>query len=276
MPNDRVRAKIAENRKFIGNDDDFFREPESDIQTDQQLKLPQPPLSKEPMGGERTDLPRDFSSLRRESDILLLINRRQSRRVYTDGELDLLSLSYLLWTTQGVKSIRGNRYATLRTVPSGGARHEFETYLFVRKAGGLRPGVHHYLPLSHQLEFIGETGDWREKVAEALEGQKWAAEANVIFFWSCVPYRSEWRYSFMAHRIILVDAGYVSQNLYLACESLGLGTCAIGAFDPRVCNGLLGLDGVEEFTILCSPVGTVSEEDKGKELDFYAFLKQSE
>ena len=276
MSNYRVNAKIAANRKFAAYDEEFFQEPEADIQTDQQLKLPQPPLVKDPMGGERTSLPRDFSALPRENDILLLINRRQSRRVYSDETMDLLSLPYLLWTTQGIKSIRGNNYATLRTVPSGGARHEFETYLLVRKVEGLRQGIYHYLPMTHQLECVGEAGQWTETVASTLEGQKWAAEANVVFFWTCVPYRSEWRYSYMAHRIILVDAGYVSQNLYLACESLGLGTCAIGAFDPKACNRMLGIDGTEEFTILCSPVGTVSEKDKEKELDFYAFLKQSE
>ncbi len=35
--------------------------------------------------------------------------------------------------------MRSRAYATLRTVPSGGARHAFETYLVVRYVEGLRP-----------------------------------------------------------------------------------------------------------------------------------------
>lgn len=190
--------------------------------------------------------------------------------------MSLLDLAYLLWTTQGVKSIRGNNYATLRTVPSGGARHEFETYLLVNDIEGLESGIYHFLPLTFQIEKISEIPEWNTQVETALSGQKWATKANVIFFWSCVPYRSEWRYSYFAHRVILMDIGYVSQNLYLACESIGLGTCAIGAFDPGYCNQLLMLDGEEEFPILCSPVGTVSEQDQKKEDDFYAFLKKQE
>ena len=44
--------------------------------------------------------------------------------------LSLAELSYLLWCTQGVKETKGQA-ATLRTVPSAGARHAFETYLLV-------------------------------------------------------------------------------------------------------------------------------------------------
>jgi SagB-type dehydrogenase family enzyme len=190
--------------------------------------------------------------------------------------MSLLQLSYLLWTTQGIKNIRGKNYATIRTVPCGGARHEFETYLIVKKIESLKPGMYHYLPMTHQIEFLNEIPDQDTKVGEALYDQRWAASANVIFFWSVVPYRFEWRYSYFRPGIIMVDAGYISENLYLACESLSLGTCAIGAFDRKICDELFGLDGKEEFTVLANPVGTVSAADKTKEQAFYAFLKQEE
>lgn len=276
MSNESVRNKIMLNRKFIKFDEDFFNEPEADIQTDQQQKLPQPPLCKEPMSKQQFHLPRNFNDLKICGDFLSIINLRKSHRVYTEEQISLLELAYLLWATQGVKSIRGNNYATLRTVPSGGARHEFETYLLVKNVKGLEQGVYHFLPLSFELEKIAEVEEWNEQITNALEGQKWAVKANVIFFWSCIPYRSEWRYSYFAHRVILMDIGYVSQNLYLACESIGLGTCAIGAFEPKLSNQLLCLDGDDEFPILCSPVGAISDEDKEKEEDFYAFLKESE
>ena len=276
MPNDPVKNKIAMNRKFVKYAEDFFLEAESDILTDQQQQLPQPSLCKEPMTNHPLDLPNDFQSLPIEQDFLSIVNRRKSHRVYTEEPMNLLSLAYLLWATQGIKSIRGNNYATLRTVPAGGARHEFETYLLVKNIEGLETGIYHFLPLNFQIERISDIPEWEKQIEEALVGQKWATKANVIFFWSCVPYRSEWRYSFFAHRVILMDIGYVSQNLYLACESIGLGTCAIGAFDPVVSTKLLCLDGEEEFPILCSPVGTVSESNRQKEDDFYAFLKKQE
>jgi len=52
-----------------------------------------------------------------------------------------------------------------------------------------------------------------------------------------------------------------------------LGTCAIGAFNKERCDRLFNLDGEEEFTILVSPVGSVSIDNDALEKDFYAFLK---
>jgi hypothetical protein len=56
------------------------------------------------------------------------ISQRESRRKYTSEPLKLEELSFLLWATQGVKSVDTNKVWTRRTVPSGGSRHPFETY----------------------------------------------------------------------------------------------------------------------------------------------------
>ncbi len=47
------------------------------------------------------------------------------------------------------------------------------------------------------------------------------------------------------------------QNLYLACESINAGTCAIGAYSQDKMDQLLGVDGKEEFTIYVAPVGKI-------------------
>jgi len=266
-----IKEKVLEGRELLK-----FNDFGIDVLTDQQQKLKQPPLVKEKMTEHQIDLPVEFKQLNISTDLLQVFNQRQSHRVYTKEKMTLLQLSYLLWTTQGIKSIRGNNYATLRTVPSGGARHEFETYLIIKNVEGLKEGAYHYLPISHQIEFLSSNEDIDQKLADALSGQNWSNAANVVFFWSVIPYRSEWRYSFFAHRIVLVDIGHVCQNLYIAAESIGLGTCAIGAFERLLCDALFGLDGSEEFTILASPVGTVSIDDQEKEKDFYAFLKKEQ
>ena len=79
-------------------------------------------------------------SLSLEDDLYQLLAKRKSSRVYTQEDMSLLQLSFLLWATQGIKSIRGKSYATIRTAPCGGARHPFETYLLVRQVEGLLPG----------------------------------------------------------------------------------------------------------------------------------------
>ncbi len=268
MPSEKVKKLIMHCREFLKFNDFGVKE-----LSDQQKKLPQPPLAKEKMTSSQIPLPMNFEDLAIDPSVLNVLNKRQSHRVYTENTMNLLQLSYLLWTTQGVKSIRGNNYATLRTVPSGGARHEFETYFTVKNIENLEAGAYHYLPLTHEIEFLGKIKHPDKSVTKALAGQSWASKANVIFFWSVVPYRTEWRYSCFSHRIILVDIGHVCQNLYIASVSIGLGTCAIGAFNGQLCDSIFGLDGEEEFTILASPVGNVSKENDDLENDFYAFLK---
>lgn len=246
-------------------------------QTDQELKRPQPPLVKAPMAGNPIDLPRDFENLGMEDNLVQLLLKRKSSRVYTQEDMSLLQLSFLLWGTQGVKDIRGKSYATLRTVPAGGARHPFETYLLVRQVEGLVPGMYHYLPMTHQLELLSAQEDPQallDFAEESLCGQRWAAKANVVFYWSFVPYRSEWRYGIFAHKLIMADMGHVGENLYLACAALGLGTCGIGAYDQALCDKAFQLDGEEEYTVYTQTVGTVKAGDEGKEKAFYSFVEE--
>ena len=261
---------ISEGRDFMKSD---YNSSYDAFESDQNLKLPQPPLVKAPMRDQALELPRNFEDLNLQQDFISLLTERKSSRVYTQQPISLLQLAFLLWATQGIKDIRGKSYATLRTVPSGGARHGFETYLLVQHVEGLQPGAYHYLPITHQLEFLHPVENPRETISTSLEGQSWASKASVIFYWSFVPYRCEWRYGIWAHRPALMDAGHVGQNLYLACTALGLGTCAIAAFDMKICNALFGLDGEEEFTVYASPVGTISVENQKSEKAFYQFVE---
>ena len=265
-----IQQKIALGRAFItGFGDDTGLE---DYRSDQELKRPQPPLCKAPMTERSVPLPSDFGALPIDGDFLRIINSRKSHRVYTQKPISLLALSYLLWCSQGVKSVRGNRYATLRTVPSGGARHPFECYPLILNVEGLEPGLYHYLPMTHRLEFLGMPENASTLVEQSLCGQRWAEKANVIFYYSCVFYRAEWRYGIWAHGPILMDSGHVTQNLYLAATSIGLGGCAIAAVDPGPANEALRLDGKEESVFYAMPVGTVDNANEDAEAAFYAFL----
>ena len=268
-----IRDRIKRGRAFIlkfSDDEDIPEE----YMTDQDMKKPQPPLVKAPVTDQIIELPRDFSTLDIEKDFLKIINKRKSHRVYTDEVISLTELSYLLWCTQGVKEIRGKSYATLRTVPSGGARHPFECYMAVRKVDGLKEGRYHYLPMDHQLEYLGPADNMDLLISESLCEQNWACKASVVFYYSCVFYRAEWRYGVWAHGPVMMDAGHVTENLYLASESIGLGGCAIAAVEPKPANTAFGIDGEEESIFHAMPVGTVKEDDADKEADFYAFLKE--
>lgn len=218
----------------------------------------------------RIALPRSFDGLLVKQDLTEIFRDRHSVRVYTQEEISLSQFSYLLWATQGVKDVVGKSYVTLRTVPSGGARHEFECYLGVRRVTGLRTGLYHYLPLEHAVELLENPENLEEEITKLLCGQSWAAKASVLFLWSMVPYRVEWRYGIYSHRPALMDIGHVGENLYLACTGLGLGTWRHCGVLPRgsaaACWAWTG-----RRSTLPTPcrVGTISTSDRGEERAFY-------
>lgn len=229
------------------------------FQSAQQKGEPNPPLQIAPAeGAVLLDLPKieDDCALA-QRDVVKLISGRRSRRVFAEKPMNLQELAFLLWATAGVQRVVGGDYVTMRTVPSAGARHPFETYLTISNVAGFDPGVYHYLPLSHQLEQVrpDPQGQLPAAAARASLGQGWVAQAAAVFVWAAVPYRCEWRYGPASPKAMLLDAGHIAQNLYLACEAAGLGTCAIAAYDQAAWDELLGLDGREVFTAYLSPVG---------------------
>lgn len=253
---------------------DFMKMPIEDpeVQSDQEKKLPQPPLVKAPMRTDAIDLPIDFDKLPIKSDFLKIINDRRSDRVFTNETVSLLALSYLLWCAQGIKEIRGQNYATIRTVACGGARHQFETYLALQNVEGLKDGLYHYLPMTHQVEFLSLKEEPHAFIEEALAGQAWAAKANINLFLSVVPYRCEWRYGIYAHRVALIDAGHISQNLYLAATSIGLGGCGVGYINQAVLDEAFELNGQEEYIFYAFPIGTIKADSLKRSNDPYGLV----
>jgi SagB-type dehydrogenase family enzyme len=223
--------------------------------SDQERRLPQPPLALRPAAGQALiDLP-DASSLKAAPvDLRALITARRTLREYAPDPLSLAEISYLLWCTQGVKEMTP-RPATLRTVPSAGARHAFETCLLANRVTGLKPGLYRFFAIEHKLAEVDTSpGVARTLAAAALE-QSHVEECAAAFLWTALTYRMKWRYGERGYRYLHLDAGHVCQNLALAAEALHCGICPIAAFDDTAINAALGLDGEEQFLIYMATVG---------------------
>lgn len=225
----------------------------------QEEGLPQPPLQLAIDPNARLiELPMpsktDFPSL----DLRTAIEQRTSVRQYSQQPLSIEELSMLLWLTQGVKEVT-NRPATLRTVPSAGARHTFETYLLANRVSGLAPGVYRFAAIEHALLEMNLSADIAEKLEEACHRQKMVSRSAATFFWAAVTERMTWRYMERGFRKLHLDAGHICQNLYLAGEALNCGTCAIHAFDDDILNQLFGFDGQTIFVTYLATLGKKRE-----------------
>ncbi|RPI19860.1 MAG: SagB/ThcOx family dehydrogenase [Ignavibacteriae bacterium] len=223
--------------------------------SDQSLNKPQPPLQLEyDKNLSLIDLPEPANINIETADLRNTIEQRRSIRTYSDIPLTINELSYLLWCTQGVKkNIRG--IATLRNVPSAGARHAFETYLLINNVEGLLPGLYRYLALEHKLICVSGDAELADRISIACLDQNFIKASAVTFFWIAVPQRMNWRYGERGYRYLYLDAGHVCQNLYLCAETINCGTCAIAAYNDNELNNILELDGKEQFVIYLATVG---------------------
>jgi len=183
------------------------------------------------------------------------IRTRRSQRAFKDRPLTLQELSNLLYYGGGITAPQGSGRG-LRAAPSAGALYPIEIYAVVRQVEGLRQGIYHYRFADHALELVKE-GDLLAALAQACLSQMWLSRGAAALVLTAVFQRTVAKYGDRGHRYVLLDCGHLSENVYLAATSMGLGACAVGAFDDDQVNALLGLDGEQESALLVLPVGAV-------------------
>ncbi len=250
-------CEMEKYRKFLKDD---LRLEMDFSSTDQNAGVDMPPLEKPyPEGAKIIKLagPDDWQGMGGMS-VKTAIGKRRSRRKYSRAKLSSDELSFLLWTSAGVRKNLGG--VVLRNVPSAGNRHAIETYILITGVEDIGPGIYRYLPLEHGLlqeSRVEDIDAFRHEISQAALGQYFLGQAPAVFVWTAIPYRMEWRYGIASHKVIAIDAGHICQNLYIACEAIGAGTCAVAAYNQDLMDKLLGLDGKEEFTVYMAPAGKI-------------------
>jgi SagB-type dehydrogenase family enzyme len=179
------------------------------------------------------------------------IKRRRTIRSFSSASLTLDQLSQLLWAAQGITEERGFK----RAAASGGALYPMDIYAVVGRAAveGLQPGIYHYEPEGHTISLLLE-GDLREYLARASLHQMWMARAPLNLVVTAEYSRITSKYGERGVRYALMEAGHVSQNIFLQAEALGLGAGIVGAFhDDEVIQVMKILQSHEPLLIM--PVG---------------------
>ena len=163
------------------------------------------------------------------------IGQRRSIRDYRRQSLDIQDLAQLLWAAQGTTGRQG-----LRAAPSAGALYPLEVYVVAGNVNGLEPGVYSYRPRRHDLLRVA-AGDQRKALANAAIDQDWVRRAPAVLAIVTVTERSAVKYGQRADRYARIEAGHVSQNVYLQATARGLGTVFVGAFVDREVSAVLQL-----------------------------------
>ena len=187
-------------------------------------------------------------------DLNALVSNRRTVRAYHAEPLAVRELSWLLWCSQGVEKTTDDG-RTMRTVPSAGARHAFETLLLVNAVESLDPGVYRYAAMRHALAPCAAATARVDDLVDAFRNVNLVRLSAVVLIWIAVAPRMTWKFGARGYRYLLLDAGHVCQNVYMAAEAIGCGACAIGAFTDEDMNAALGLDGTDQFVVYAASVG---------------------
>lgn len=242
-----VQNMIRNNRQAIRPNWEDLRQTE----TPRTLEHDRPQQFKSaPDGAKRIALDNVFPGVHQKT-FAEVVSSRRSLRQYDERPLTKEEISYLLYETARVSAYKDG--ITFRTIPTGGATNAMETYLYVDHAEGLERGLYHYLQADHELALIERAEDLEERVNHALYSQLRGASA--VFVFTAVPARSEYKYSFCAHKMIAIEAGHAGQNLSLAAEVIDAGACAIAAYRQNAMDELLQLDIDREFATYAFTVG---------------------
>ena len=153
--------------------------------------------------------------------------KRRSIRSYSNKALSIKDASQLLWAAQGVTSDIG-----FRTAPSAGALYPLEVYLVAINIDGVDAGVYRYLPENHSIvqTFEGNIGN-ELSIAALSQPQVRDCAANIVF--AANYSRITAKYGKRGIRYTNIEIGHAAQNVYLQGVALGIGTCAVGAFDDE-------------------------------------------
>ena len=129
---------------------------------------------------------------------------RQTIRSYQDKALSEQQIGNLLWAACGINRANGKF-----TVPTAANRQEIRLFFLTEK------GAFAYCPKTHQGKQI-----------TAKDLRKYAGVFKAPLY---IVIAADLDKAASKHYAVM-DTGYVSQNIYLSCASLKLGTCAIGSF----------------------------------------------
>ena len=187
-----------------------------------------------------------------------ILGRRKTVRNFAATELALDDFASVMQRTFGATQeveLAPGVSAIRRNSPSGGSLHPIDPYLLVQRVRGLAPGLYHYNSVRHllapmlttnALSMRGAGKEIRETALAWVADQDWFADAPVMIVLVARFRRNFWKYRNhpKAYRAVVLDAGHLSQMLYLAAAEIGLGAFITAAINEHRIESDLGLDGL--------------------------------
>lgn len=193
-----------------------------------------------------------------------LTRQRRSRRDYAGTEISQVELAALLETACGVTGTMtwsdggagGEKEVKLRAYPSSGALYAVEIYPVILRVGDLDAGVYHYSALESRLSQVRAHAGDQHILPVILPTERAMVSGAAAMICLVGRFRRhEQKYGEGGYRMLVAEAGHISQTLVLAATALGLTARPFGGVFDQLLNRELGLDQAEEQFLLSVVVG---------------------
>lgn len=183
----------------------------------------------------------------KSATVVEALAKRHSVREFSDRKLTTQELSNLCWAACGV-----SRNENFRTAPTAMNSKEIRLYVFTDE------NVYEYLPTENRLRHCAK-GDQRMLIAGSGKGfvQDFVLKAPV----SLVMVIDFDKFTVKGDNALMmgcVDAGNVSENINLFCQSVGMATVPRATMDVEEIRKLLGLSD-QQLPVMNNPVGFPAE-----------------
>jgi nitroreductase len=175
--------------------------------------------------------------------LLDALKQRRSVRSFSEKPIPEQLLSDLLWAAFGVNRPESR----MRTAPSSYNWQDVMLYVFTPE------GVWTYEAAGHRLLNV-RRGDHRKLAG--LQSYVWAAPLSIVYVsdYSTMKHGDESFSIDYKLKIGAIDAGHISQNVYLFCASEGLGAVARASVDTKAFAEAFSLS-VDQQVILGQTIG---------------------
>ncbi len=192
----------------------------------------------------------------------VLRRRASCRNFIAEAGVPLADLSTTLhrvFGAQAAQVLAPGATMLKKNSPSGGGLHPIDAYVLAQRVDGLEPGLYHYQCLEHVLEpmQVQPAATVAGFAHELVAGQAWFANAPVLVLMAARFQRNFWKYRrhAKAWKVILLDAGHLSQNFQLSATEQGYGAFVTGAINDRCAERLFGFDGLGTGAIAVCGMG---------------------
>lgn len=173
-------------------------------------------------------------SLDNNVTLMQALQNRHSARDFSDKQLSDEVLSTLLWAADGVNRPESGKL----TAPSAGNAQDIRIYVI------RRDGAYLYNPKDNSLQKVSDK-DLRASVAS----RQTAVASAPLDLVLVSNHNKLSNFSSVASRVGSIDAGYISQNICLACSALGLNTVPRMTMDTETLKKELNLDDNYDFIL---------------------------